>query len=438
MFLDEATISVSGGQGGRGCVSWRREKYVPKGGPNGGNGGDGGNVILMADENTDTLSYFASTKHFEAEKGEMGMGKSKNGKGGEDLVLKVPPGTVVSIIENGEMIRIVDLSTDKQLALIAKGGRGGYGNEHFKSSIRQKPDFAELGEPGEEKILTLELKLVADIGIIGYPSVGKSTLISVISAAKPKIAAYPFTTITPNLGVVNVDDRSYIVCDVPGLIEGASEGKGLGDQFLKHIERCGILVHMLDVSRALEGTEVNAKKLEDDYKAIRKELEAYSPALSVKKEVVILNKTDLIGGNAKKVEEDLKKLGIQIFLSISAAARMETERLTKRLLPMVLKERGNRSIEAKKESDDLPVIQPHLESDKMGAYVIEKQSDDTIIVTGKRLEQFTKMIDFSSEGAVRRFRDVVKRIGLKKALEKEGFDEGVIVIIGDINVESYL
>ncbi|MBU1123390.1 Obg family GTPase CgtA, partial [Patescibacteria group bacterium] len=238
--------------------------------------------------------------------------------------------------------------------------------------------------------------------------------------------------------VVNVDDRSYIVCDVPGLIEGASEGKGLGDQFLKHIERCGILVHMLDVSRALEGTEVNAKKLEDDYKAIRKELEAYSPALSVKKEVVILNKTDLIGGNAKKVEEDLKKLGIQIFLSISAAARMETERLTKRLLPMVLKERGNRSIEAKKESDDLPVIQPHLESDKMGAYVIEKQSDDTIIVTGKRLEQFTKMIDFSSEGAVRRFRDVVKRIGLKKALEKEGFDEGVIVIIGDINVESYL
>ncbi|MDP7247121.1 MAG: GTPase ObgE [Candidatus Peribacteraceae bacterium] len=434
MFLDEATIDVSGGYGGKGCVSYRREKYVPRGGPNGGDGGGGGNVILIADENTDTLSDYASDKRFGAPKGKMGLGKNMNGRGGEDLLLKVPPGTVVTG-ENGE--HLADLSVNGQKVVIAHGGKGGFGNSHFKSSVRQKPDFAELGEPGEEKIIKLELKLVADVGIIGYPSVGKSTLISVISSAKPKIADYPFTTLVPNLGVVDVEDRSYIVCDVPGLIEGASEGKGLGDKFLRHIERCGILLHLLDVSRALEGTEVNVEKLKEDYDAIRKELEAYSPTLSKKKEFVILNKIDLIADNSDSIETELKKLGIDIFMSISSATREGTDLLTKKIHPIVLEEREKR-VPVKEDPDKIPTLKPLDDSNKMGAYQIEKQSDGSIIVSGKRLEQFTVMTDFSKEGAVQRFRDVLERIGLKQTLENEIGENDVDVIIGGIPVNNYL
>ncbi len=434
MFLDEATISVLGGYGGKGCVSYRREKYVPRGGPNGGDGGDGGNVILIADENTDTLSDYASDKRFGAPKGKMGLGKNMNGRGGEDLLLKVPPGTVVTG-ENGE--HLADLSVNGQKVVIAHGGKGGFGNSHFKSSVRQKPDFAELGEPGEEKIIKLELKLVADVGIIGYPSVGKSTLISVISSAKPKIADYPFTTLVPNLGVVDVEDRSYIVCDVPGLIEGASEGKGLGDKFLRHIERCGILIHLLDVSRALEGTEVNAEKLKEDYDAIRSELEAYSPTLSKKKEFVILNKIDLIAGNSDSIETELKKLGIDIFMSISSATREGTDLLTKKIHPVVLEEREKR-VPVKEDAGKIPTLKPLDDSNKMGAYQIEKQSDGSIIVSGKRLEQFTVMTDFSKEGAIQRFRDVLERIGLKQTLENEIGESEIDVFIGGIKVDSFI
>src|SRR3989344_1493775 len=302
MFLDEATIAVHGGNGGRGCVSWRREKFEPMGGPDGGTGGKGGNVIIMADENTDTLSDFASRKKFEALKGRFGSGSNRNGKAGEDMVLLVPPGTLVyEISEKGDRHLIADLAEHGDQITVAGGGRGGFGNAHFKSSTRQSPDFAELGEPGEKKMIKLELKLVADIGIIGYPSVGKSTLISVVSSARPKIADYPFTTLIPNLGVVNVADRSFIICDVPGLIEGASEGKGLGHEFLNHIERCGILLHVLDVSRG------DADQLIKDYKAIRKELESHSPTLAKKRELVILNKIDLFGNDASLYEKELKK-----------------------------------------------------------------------------------------------------------------------------------
>jgi GTP-binding protein len=434
MFLDEATIDVSGGHGGKGCVSYRREKYVPRGGPNGGDGGDGGDVILIADENTDTLSDYASDKRFGAPKGKMGLGKDMNGKGGEDLLLKVPPGTVVTG-ENGE--HLADLSVNGQKVVIAYGGKGGFGNSHFKSSVRQKPDFAELGEPGEEKIIKLELKLVADVGIIGYPSVGKSTLISVISSAKPKIADYPFTTLVPNLGVVDVEDRSYIVCDVPGLIEGASEGKGLGDKFLRHIERCGILIHLLDVSRALEGTEVNAEKLKEDYDAIRSELEAYSPTLSKKKEFVILNKIDLIADNSDSIETELKKLGIDIFMSISSATREGTDLLTKKIHPVVLEEREKR-VPVKEDAGKIPTLKPLDDSNKMGAYQIEKQSDGSYVIHGKRLEQFTVMTDFSKEGAIQRFRDVLERIGLKQTMENKIGEDKNKVFIGGIQVDTYL
>jgi GTP-binding protein len=448
MFLDEATIETRGGHGGRGCVSWRREKYIPMGGPDGGNGGRGGNVYIVADENTDTLSVFASRKKFEAAKGRFGSGKNCAGKDGEDLLLLVPPGTEVNEIvtaHDGSVTKkhLADLISNGDRFLVARGGRGGFGNAHFKSSTRQAPDFAELGEPGESRLVKLELKLVADVGIIGYPSVGKSTLISVISAAKPKIADYPFTTLVPNLGVVHISKRNYIVCDVPGLIEGASEGKGLGDKFLRHIERCGVLLHVLDVSRCLvEGGEPDPSLLIKDYQAIRKELEAYSPLLANKREIVILNKTDVVNYDVKDLVKALKKAKITVFMDISAATHHNIDTLMKKLLEIVLDERKNRvqeQVEKKEEeSSAIPVLKPHLLSDQMGAYRIDRDPDGTIRVTGKRLEQFTVMTDYDNESGVRRFIDVIDRIGLLKTLRRMLREKKASVYIGATKVDEYL
>jgi GTP-binding protein len=450
MFLDEATIEVRGGTGGRGCVAFRREKYIPNGGPNGGDGGRGGDVIVMADENADTLSDYASRKRFEAEKGGFGQGWNCGGKDAEDLILKVPPGTVITEIETAEdgtvtTIPLGDLMRAGDTLHVANGGRGGYGNGHFKSSTRQAPDFAELGEPGEKRVVKLELKLVADVGIIGYPSVGKSTLISVISAARPKIAAYPFTTLVPNLGVVHVADRSYVVCDVPGLIEGASEGKGLGHEFLRHIERCGVLLHVLDIERALNGgSEVDPELLINDYKTIRNELEKHSHALSQKRELVILNKTDLVNFETKAIEKALKKAGIELFTTVSSATRTNIDDLMKKLLPIVIDERKKReTIEADDEAQaaaEIPVIRPHTDTHRMGSYRVEVASDNSIRITGKRLVQFTVMTDFTNENAVRRFRDVVERVGVVKAVRKlrTGNMEDAPVYIGKQRVDPFV
>ncbi len=446
MFLDEAIIEANGGTGGRGCVSWRREKYVAKGGPDGGNGGTGGNIVVIANENTDTLSNFSSRKKFDADEGNYGSGNNRAGKAGEDLELLVPPGTTITELnpETREPIGIVaDLKEHGDRIIVAYGGRGGFGNAHFVSSVRQRPDFAELGEPGEEKVLKLELKLVADVGIIGYPSVGKSTLISVISNARPKIAAYPFTTLIPNLGVVYAHERSFVVCDVPGLIEGASEGKGLGDKFLRHIERTGVLLHMLDLSRALkEGNEVDPAILIADYRAIRKELDAYSVTLSKKRELIVLNKTDLIGDDVEEIVKALEKEGLKIFHSMSAATQLHTKELIDKLLPIVLEEREKREKFASDEEDleasALPVLKPQQASMRMGAYRIEKKQDGTIIIRGKRLEQFTKMTNFESMGGVERFRDIVDKIGLLKALRQHRKDDESRVYVGDIDVTDKL
>ena len=442
MFLDEATIPVRGGNGGSGCVSWRREKYEPMGGPSGGDGGDGGAVWIVADGNTDTLSVFASRKKFSAPDGEAGSGSQRGGKGGEDLRLFVPPGTLIyegGLTKKGECI--ADLATNGDCVCIAKGGRGGYGNSHFKSSVRQAPDFAELGEPGEEMIITLELKLVADIGIIGYPNVGKSTLISVISAAKPKIADYAFTTLTPNLGVVAVRGRNFVVCDIPGLIEGASEGKGLGHAFLRHIERCGALLHLLDISRALEPDgSVNSEKLIEDYRVIRKELEAYSPTLAAAREIVALSKVDLTMESLDPVLKKLSKAKILVEHQISAAANKGIEQLLLSLLPLVLEEREKRQrsdAEIPTETT-LPIIQPHTGSIQMGAYRIEQDAQGAIIVRGKRLEQFTVMTDFQSEGGLARFRDVLDRIGLRRELRRLRAEKDLPVCIGKVAVDAYL
>lgn len=447
MFLDEAIIDVFGGDGGRGCVSWRREKYVPRGGPDGGNGGQGGNVIILADENTDTLSDFSSRKKFEAEKGDFGKGSNKAGRDAEELILRVPPGTTITELnaETREPVgTIADLRENGDQVIVAYGGRGGFGNSHFVSSTRQRPDFAELGEPGEHRLVKLELKLVADAGIIGYPSVGKSTLISVISNARPKIAAYPFTTLIPNLGVVKAHDRSYVVCDVPGLIEGASEGKGLGDKFLKHIERTGVLLHLLDLSRAMgEANAIDAKMLAADYHAIRKELIAYSPTLADKRELIIINKVDLVNDEVQPIVDALKKEGIEIFHTMSAALTLRTQELVDKLLPIVLEEREKREKvvfdEEEAKSAALPILKPQQDSVRMGAYRVDVKQDGTVHVRGKRLEQFTKMTNFDAAGGIDRFRYVLDKIGLTKALRKHQKEENEMPIyIGDIRVNEYL
>ncbi len=414
MFLDQVTLIVAGGKGGDGCVAWRREKYVPKGGPDGGDGGRGGNVVLLADPNTDTLSRFMSQKRFAAKNGEKGHGKSCNGHGADDLILSVPPGTVVTLAEpNGRREKgamIADLKEPGQRTIIAKGGRGGFGNAHFTSSTRQAPDFAELGEPGEELSVSLELKLVADIGIIGFPSVGKSSLIAAVSSARPKIADYEFTTLVPNLGVVRVYDREFVLCDVPGLIEGASEGKGLGDAFLKHIERCGILLHILDINRP---------DIVQDYRIIRRELEAYSPTLAKKKELVVLNKIDLVAGDASDFVTELKRSGIDVFAAISSATTAGTQELMQKLLPFVLEEKIQREASFSQERSEgtVPVLMPHKSSDLMGAYELHHEGD-AIVVTGKRIEQFTQMTNFTNQGSLQRFCHVLERIGLIKALSR--------------------
>lgn len=430
MFLDEAIIDVSGGAGGKGCVAWRRAKYVPHGGPYGGDGGRGGNIVLLADPNTDTLTDYVSRKRFKAEDGEQGGGKTKAGHNAEDTILRVPPGTILYDVTNpAKPVLLADLSAVGDQMIAGHGGRGGYGNAHFKTSTRQAPDFAELGEPGEKRKLKMELKLVADVGIIGYPSVGKSSLIAAVSRATPKIADYPFTTLVPNLGVVKVFDREFVLCDVPGLIEGASEGKGLGHQFLRHIERCGVLIHLLDVSR----DDIIA-----DYKAIRKELKAYSPTLAKKKEFVVLNKTDLVGGDVKPWKDALKKAKIKVFGELSAATHFGTAELMKEILPMVLEEREKRveEVEEGLTKADLPVLKPHLLSEKMGAFRIEKEGEHTI-VRGKRIEQFTAMTDFNNISGRNRFMDVVERIGLLKALQK-ATKPGDEIYIGNRRVDEHL
>lgn len=446
MFLDEAKIEVRGGNGGGGCVSWRREKYVPMGGPDGGDGGVGGDIILVADANTDTLSDFSSRKRFEADSGKNGSGAKKAGRDADDRLLKVPPGTVISVIDDvtGSLIPLADLRTNGEQIVVARGGKGGFGNAHFVSSTRQRPDFAEKGEPGEHHHLKLELKLIADVGIIGYPSVGKSTLISVISSAKPKIAAYPFTTLIPNLGVVRAHDRTYVVSDLPGLIEGASEGKGLGDKFLKHIERCGVLLHVLDISRALgEGNIVDIDALKKDYEAIRHELVAYSPALSKKHELVILNKIDLVPDQADDITAKLKKKGIPVFAVIAAAAKMGTQELSEKLLPIVLGERKNReTVEEELDQEQaaqLPVLRPEQDSMKMGAFRISVDEHGRILVTGKRIEQFTVMTNFASPGAIDRFRYVTDGIGLSKAIRRHHKEHpDAPVFIGTVDVSEYI
>ena len=327
MFVDEATIHVKAGDGGAGCVSFRREKYVPKGGPDGGDGGDGGSGVFVADPNKNTLLDFKGRHHWTAPRGEAGMGKKMAGLSGDDLVIHVPPGTVVVDLEHGTTL--TDMDEVGKRVVIARGGKGGRGNWHFKSPTNQAPRYAEPGTEGQERNLKLELKLIADVGLVGMPNAGKSTLLSVISAARPKIADYPFTTLEPQLGIVELgQDRRMVVADIPGLIEGAQHGAGLGHAFLRHIERTKIIVHMLDLF-PLDGSDPA-----ENYRKIRRELEAFSPQLAQKQEIIAANKMDLAVDD-EALTKLLGELEDSEIIAISAVSRQGVESLLETLWGML-------------------------------------------------------------------------------------------------------
>ncbi len=420
-FADEAEINVKAGSGGNGSPSFRREKFVAKGGPDGGNGGDGGSIIMIADENINTLVNFLSKKHYKAEHGEQGLGNNKYGKEGEDMLLKVPVGTIIKDADTGE--ELADLTHIGDQVVVAQGGMGGKGNASFVSSTRRAPDFAELGEPGEEKNLKLELKLIADIAIIGYPSVGKSTLISRISNAKPKIADYPFTTLIPNLGVVKVDDTDFVVADIPGLIEGAHEGKGLGDAFLKHIERTKFLVHLMDAT---------TDDLRDEYEKLNKELELYSKNLSKKPQLLVFNKLDSsIEELNEEIQKEFKK---EKPLFISAVTGEGIDEFLYKLKDEVIKLRKKEAVAKPKEAKERKVFRPHLEKQDTRNYTIEKEGDG-FRIKGKRIEQIAIMTDMTRRGAIVRVHDVLSKIGAQKQMKSMGAQEGDPIYIGERKFE---
>ncbi|HEY8499024.1 MAG TPA: GTPase ObgE [Clostridia bacterium] len=416
MFADIAEIYVKAGDGGNGIVSFRREKYIPAGGPDGGDGGDGGNVILQADKKLRTLADFRYKKHYKAERGADGGNKKCTGKKGEDLIIKVPVGTIVKDKETG--IIIADLKCDKQTEVIAKGGTGGKGNANFASPTRQAPNFAKNGTPGEEMWVILELKLLADVGLIGMPNVGKSTILSVVSSAKPKIADYHFTTLAPNLGVVSIGEgESFVMADIPGLIEGAHKGSGLGHDFLRHIERTKLLIHVVDIS-GIEGRDPV-----DDFHIINSELNQYSPELSRRPQVVAANKTDILAD--KKALERLVleagKLGYKIF-PISAATGNGIKELIRYVYEQV------------KRLPE-PVLFSHEQN--ITIYKAEEREEFTIniengiyIVDGPWIDKLLRGVNFNDTESLRYFQRSIRQKGVIDALVEKGIKEGDTVRIG--------
>ncbi|QFR39701.1 GTPase ObgE [Candidatus Gracilibacteria bacterium 28_42_T64] len=408
MFIDEVKIKVIAGKGGDGLVSWRREKYIPKGGPRGGDAGHGGNIILQTDNNLNTLSEYRHKKVLQAEKGEGGGTQLCHGANGEDLILKIPVGTIVRDANTEEIL--ADLDENNTRLLIAKGGKGGFGNAHFCSSTRQAPAFAEIGDISEEKDLLLELKLVADIGIIGVPSAGKSTLIGNITNVKPKIGDYPFTTLTPNLGVLDHKGKSLVLEDVPGLIPGASQGKGLGIEFLKHIERTGVLLHLLDMYRM--------DKVFSDYEDIRKELEYFSEDLAKKEEIVVFSKADLLDDEMKDyiVSEFKKKHNKEVFV-ISAATGEGIDDLVDFLIDSYSREKIIEQL-GENEDDELKIYNLKNTTDPKKV-TLRYLGDLVFEAKGERLEQIVRMSDFTNGEAVMRVYDVLEKLMVMKDLEQQ-------------------
>lgn len=409
-FIDQVTVLATAGDGGDGRTSFRHEKYVDKGGPDGGDGGHGGDVVFVASRNQNTLVSFRYHRELVAESGEAGGKTRKHGRSGKDLRVEVPVGTVVT---NAEGLALVDFTEDGQEAVVAGGGRGGFGNAHFISSTRQAPKFAEKGEAGESVELTLELKLIADVGLVGLPNAGKSTLLSVISNARPEIADYPFTTLTPNLGVVDIDrESSLLFADIPGLIEGAAEGKGLGDEFLRHVERTAVLLHLVDVT----GADVVA-----DYRTIQNELKTYRSNLAQKYQIVVLSKIDLILPEelaAKRAAmEKVLGGGAQLF-AISSQAHENLSPLLYAVRAAVEAERG-RQAAVQPEEKTVPV----LRLKDQGSWRVSRDGD-TFIVSGSKIERFAARTDFENEEAVRRLRAIMRKQGIDHELKRQGAEPG--------------
>ncbi len=425
LFCDETKIKVTAGNGGNGCMSFRREKYIPKGGPDGGNGGKGGNVVFKVNQNINTLTHLDTCKQFRAEEGKSGQGQKKSGRIGKDLVLEIPLGTIIRNAETHELL--CDLNRKNMEFVAAQGGRGGFGNEHFKSSIRQAPKFAELGEQGESLELELELKLVADVAIIGIPSCGKSTLISVISNAKPKIAAYPFTTLIPHLGIAKIHDREVIFADIPGLIEGAHRGKGLGDEFLRHIERTKTLIHLIDPT-----VEEDPLK---NFELINKELEYFNPDLAKKPQIVVVNKIDVL--NDQQIKELKRKLAPLHPHFISAATRKNLRELLDATLKQLENFEKNETPEIvnEEEEETIKVFKPHEEDSRYSA--VERIRSDAFRISGKRIEQIAVMTNTTNYEALFRLYDVMKKTGIQKELKKLGVKEGDKLKIGKTTVEYH-
>jgi len=416
MFFDEAKIYVKGGDGGNGCVSFRREKYVPFGGPNGGDGGKGGDVYLVVNPHLNTLVAFKRQRHFKAQRGGHGRGKNQTGRSGEDLVIEVPPGTVVRDAKTGEFI--ADLTEPGQKVLVARGGRGGRGNAAFATPTNQAPRIAERGEPGQERWLHLELKLIADVGIVGVPNAGKSTLLAAVSAARPKIADYPFTTLEPNLGVVALDEAtSFVMADIPGLIEGASRGAGLGHTFLRHIERTRLIVHLLD------GASPNPLR---DYETINEELALFDEKLAAKPQLVVLNKIDLPQAQAiwPAVKEAIEARGKPI-LSISALTGQGVREMLGRVAEM-LKALPRKEVTL----PEAKVLRPREEE----AFTIVRE-DGAWRVRGAKVERLAAMTNWDLDEAVQRFHRIITRMGVTMALREAGVQIGDTVRIGKVELE---
>ncbi len=417
MFIDIAKITVKAGKGGNGAVAWRREKYEPSGGPYGGDGGKGGSIILIADENIRTLLDFRYKRSYKGQNGEDGKTKKQFGKDGEDIILKVPVGTLVKDAMSGGVI--VDLREHGKTFVIAKGGRGGRGNAKFATPTRQAPSFAEPGRKGEEREITLELKLLADVGLVGFPNVGKSTLLSMLSAARPKIANYHFTTLQPNLGVVEIGfEKSFLMADIPGLIEGASEGIGLGHAFLKHIERTRVLVHMID------GAGSEGRDPLEDYAKIREELEKYNPALAKKPEIIVFNKTDL-----PSFEEYREKIasafeGKEVYY-ISAATGKGVESLKYAMWNLL------ENTEFEYETYDEEYVAVEVSEEKV---VVEK-IDGKYIVRGTYIERLLESTYFDDADSLRYFQESLRKVGVVDELERLGIEEGEDVSICGFDFE---
>ena len=420
-FIDTAKIKICSGKGGNGIVAWRREKYEPRGGPAGGDGGRGGNVYIEADRNLGTLLDFKYKSIFKAGDGEKGGPKNMTGKAGEDLTIKVPCGTIVKDISLNDII--ADLVLDKQKALIAEGGRGGRGNSHFATSSRQSPHFCEPGEPAIERELELELKLIAEVGIIGMPNAGKSTLISIISSAKPKIADYPFTTLVPNLGVLKKPDGDgVVVADIPGLIEGASYGHGLGHDFIRHIERTRILIHIIDAA-GINGTDPL-----EAYEIIQRELRGYDKSLLKRKQLLVLNKIDLLSeSELKTLISKFKKKKLNL-LSISAATKKNLSTLLNQLFKLLEKIPKEENIEIQTFYD--PLATDH----KINEFLIYKDNG-ILFLEGKKIEGLISVADLKDYQSVAHLMRVLKNMGIFNELEKQGAKEGDTVYIAGIQFE---